>query len=149
MEEYIVNPSFRAGAREYAFALLFARTFAPDEEPDAFWRGELENAEVEFGDQIDYVHGVFFGTADRLSEIDGLIADAAQGWTIARLSKVTVSIMRLAIYEMLAVEDVPKRVALNEAVELAKKYDEDSAPAFINGVLNTISHKLSDKECDK
>jgi N utilization substance protein B len=110
---------------------------------------ELENAEVEFGDQIDYVHGVFFGTADRLSEIDGLIADAAQGWTIARLSKVTVSIMRLAIYEMLAVEDVPKRVALNEAVELAKKYDEDSAPAFINGVLNTISHKLPDKECDK
>ena len=149
MEDYTVNPSYRAGAREYAFALLFARTFAPEEDADALWRAELENAEVEFGDQIDYVHGAFFGTADRLGEIDGYIADAAQGWTISRLSRVTISIMRLAVYEMLAVDDVPKRVALNEAVELAKKYDEDSAPAFINGVLNTIAHNLPDKECDK
>ena len=57
--------------------------------------------------------------------------------------------MRLSVYEMAAVNDVPKKVSLNEAVELAKKFDDDNAPAFINGVLNTVSHTLPDRDCDK
>lgn len=138
----------RREAREYAFALLFAKTFNPDEPVDEFYRTELENAEIEFGDQIDYVQSVLFGVADRSAEIDELISKHAEGWSVGRLAKVTLSVMRLCIYEMMAVNDVPKRVALNEAVELAKKYGEDNAPAYINGVLNTISHKLPDRECD-
>ena len=56
--------------------------------------------------------------------------------------------MRLAVYEMTSVDDVPKRVALNEAIELAKKFDDDKAPSFVNGVLNSIAHSLPDRECD-
>lgn len=138
----------RHEAREYVFALLFANAFNSEEDADSFYKKELENAEIEFGDQIDYVHDVFFGIADRRSEIDEMISASAQGWSINRLTKATVSVMRLCIYEMMAVNDVPKRAALNEAVELAKKYCEDNAPAYINGVLNTISHQLPDRECD-
>lgn len=148
MEENNTTRISRHEAREYVFALLFARTFSADEEADSFFAKELENADVEFGDQIDYVHDAFFGICDRQGEIDELISAAAQGWTINRLTKATVSVMRLCIYEMLAVDDVPKRAALNEAVELAKKYCEDNAPGYINGVLNTIAHQLPDRDCD-
>ncbi len=148
MEENIKAPITRHTAREYVFALLFARAFSPDESADEFYALELENAEIEFGDQIDYVHDVFFGITDNLSEIDDKISAAAEGWTLSRIAKVTLAIMRVCVFEMMNVSDVPKRVALNEAVELAKKYDDDNAPAFINGVLNTISHALPDRPCD-
>ena len=149
MEENTKSKITRARAREYVFALLFARAFAPDEAADEFYAREMENAEIELGDQIDYVHGVFFGIADNLAEIDEKISAAASGWNLNRLSKTTLAVMRLCVYEMTAVNDVPKKVALNEAVELAKKFDDDNAPAFINGVLNTISHTLPDRDCDK
>ena len=149
MEENTKSKITRARAREYVFALLFARAFAPDEAADEFYAREMENAEIEFGDQIDYVHGVFFGITDNLSVIDEKISAAASGWNLNRLSKTTLAVMRLCVYEMMSVNDVPKKVALNEAVELAKKFDDDNAPAFINGVLNTISHTLPDRDCDK
>ncbi len=149
MEENIKASITRTEAREYVFALLFARTFAPDEAADEFYAREMENAEIEFGIQIDYVHDVFFGITDTLSEIDEKISAAASGWSLNRLSKASLAIMRLCIYEMTAVNDVPKRVALNEAVELAKKFDDDNAPSFINGVLNTVAHSLPERECDK
>lgn len=148
MEENIKTPMSRYAAREYVFALLFAKAFAPEDDPDAFYACEIENAELELGTQTDYVHDVFFGVMDKLAEIDALISENAVGWNLERLAKVTLAIMRLAAYEMSYVDDVPKRVALNEAVELAKKYDDDNAPAYINGVLNTISHSLPDRECD-
>ncbi len=148
MDEIIKMPVTRSSAREYVFALLFARTFAPEDAADEFYSNELENAQIEFDDQIDYVHGVFFGVEDKLTDIDGLISEAANGWNLSRLSKTTLAIMRLSVYEMMSVSDVPKRVSLNEAVELAKKYDDDNAPAYINGVLNAISKKLPDRECD-
>lgn len=148
MEDKNTKRITRTEAREYAFAILFARAFNPDEAADEFYAKELENAEIKFGDQIDYVHGVFFGVEDNREQIDALISEHAEGWTIGRLTKVTVSVMRLAVWEMMSVPDVPKRVALNEAVELAKKYGEDNAPSYINGVLNAIAHKLPERECD-
>ncbi len=149
MEEIKKNHITRTEAREYAFALLFARTFSEEEEADSFYARELENAELDFGTQLDYVHDVFFGVSDRIEEIDGLISKFASGWTVSRLAKITVSILRLSVYEMMAVADVPKRVSLNEAVELAKKYDDDKAPAYINGVLNSIAKTLPDRPCDE
>ena len=149
MEENNKATITRVEAREYVFALLFAKAFSPDEAADEFYAREMENAEIEFGDQIDYVHDVFFGIMDNAPAIDEKISAAASGWTLNRLSKATLAIMRLSTYEMTAVNDVPKKVALNEAVELAKKFDDDNAPAFINGVLNTIAHSLPERECDK
>ena len=148
MDEKNTSYVSRREAREYAFALLFARCFNTEEDADAFYAKEIDNAEIEFGDQIDYVHNVFFGISDTLCEIDEKISANAEGWTISRLTKATLSIMRLAVYEMTHVDDVPKRVALNEAVELAKKYCEDNAPSYVNGVLNAIAHQLPERECD-
>ena len=148
MEENVKKHITRPAAREYAFALLFARTFSADEPADDFYARELENAEIDFGVQLDYVHDVFFGVCDRQEEINGLISKYAAGWTVSRLARTSAAILRLSVYEMMAVSDVPKRVSINEAVELAKKYDDDKAPAYINGVLNSISKALPDKECD-
>lgn len=148
MEENIKSPLNRYTAREYAFALLFAKTFSPEEDADSFYAIEVDNAGIEFGDQADYVHGVFFGVCDRLPEIDTKISEYAKGWAINRLPRTELALMRLSVYEMMAVSDVPKRVALNEAVELAKKYGDEKAPSFVNGVLNNIAHELPDRECD-
>jgi len=149
MEENKKTHITRKDAREYAFALLFAKTFSEEDEADSFYARELENAELDFGAQLDYVHDVFFGVCDRRDEIDALICEFAAGWTVSRLAKTTVSVLRLSIFEMMAVCDVPKRVSINEAVELAKKYDDEKAPAYVNGVLNSISKKLPNKPCDQ
>ncbi len=142
-------PITRTEAREYLFALLFAKTFAKEEDSAEFYSAEIENAERDFGLQTDYIHNVFFGIMDNLEEIDAQIEKNSQGWNLSRISKVSLSVMRLCVYEMSNVEDVPKRVAINEAIELTKRYDEDNAPAFVNGILNAIAHTLPERECDK
>ncbi|MDD6329339.1 MAG: transcription antitermination factor NusB [Firmicutes bacterium] len=149
MEDTNKTVNTRVKAREFAFELIFARTFSKDEPADSFWAHEIENSEAEFGEQIDYIRKVFFGVDENQELLDEKIASAAVGWSLSRLSKTSLSIMRLCVYEMMNIGDVPKRVALNEAVELAKKFDDDKASGFINGVLNTIARSLPDRECDK
>ena len=80
-----------------------------------------------------------FGVSEKIAEIDAKIAGASEGWHVERMSRVTISIMRLCVYELFYEKTIPINVSLNEAVELAKKYDTDEAPAFVNGVLNRIS----------
>lgn len=139
----------RAKAREFVFELLFARVFAKEEPADSFFARELENSDTDFGKQIDYIRKVFFGVDENCAALDAKISEAAVGWSLSRLSRTSLSIMRLAVYEMTNVEDAPKRVVLNEAVELAKKFDDSKASGFVNGVLNTIAKSLPDRECDK
>ena len=149
MEDTTKLLNTRSKAREFVFELLFAKTFAPEEPADSFFAHELENTEAEFGEQIDYVRKVFFGVEENMDKLDEMISGAAVGWSISRLSKTSLAIMRLCVYEMMNVADAPKRVALNEAVELAKRYDDEKASGFINGVLNAIAKSLPDRECDK
>lgn len=149
MEDKTTVITSRAGAREYLFGLLFAQSFAAEEEADDFYARTIESTDTQLGDQADYIRGCFFGILEKKEELDQKIASCALGWTVDRLSRTSLAIMRLAVYEMSAVKDVPKRVALNEAVELAKKFDDDSAPAFINGVLNAVAHTLPDREIDQ
>ncbi len=143
------SPLNRTEAREYVFALLFAKTFAMEDEPAEFYAAEIANTDEDFGLQADYIKNTFFGIMDNLEKIDEKIGANSEGWNLNRLSRVAISLMRLSVYEMTYSPDVPKLVAINEAIELAKKYDDDSAPAFINGVLNSVSHSLPDRECDK
>lgn len=70
-----------------------------------------------------------------LPEIDRKLDEASEGWTLARMGKVELTILRLAVYEMLYDDDIPVNVAVDEAVELAKTYGSDASPSFINGVL--------------
>lgn len=87
----------------------------------------------------DYVEKTVHGIIERRKEIDEILLKHSKGWKIERMPKVSLAILRLAVYEMFFTEDIPESAAINEAVELAKKYDADEGPAFINGVLGAIS----------
>ena len=82
-----------------------------------------------------YIREKYEKIAENLPALDARINEAAQGWNTARMGKVELTILRLAVYEMKYDEDVPVGVAINEAVELAKRYGQDDSPAFINGIL--------------
>ena len=73
--------------------------------------------------------------SEKLEEIDAKINEVSEGWKTGRMGKVDLTLIRLAVYEMLYEEDVPAKVAINEAVELAKQYGKDNSPSFVNGVL--------------
>jgi N utilization substance protein B len=73
--------------------------------------------------------------------LDEKIVGTSGGWSIARMSKITRTILRLSAYEMLYRTDIPYNISINEAVELAKKYEDEKAPAFVNGILNAIATK--------
>jgi N utilization substance protein B len=75
----------------------------------------------------------------RLGEIDVMLSEAASGWKLNRIGKVELTILRLAVFEMKFDDDIPVKVAINEAVELAKKYGGDDSPSFINGVLAKLT----------
>ena len=128
----------RIEARKRVFEMLFEREFRTDETPEEIFDIAMEDAP---GDEIDYIRKVFFGVCEKQEELDNLIAKYAKGWKTNRMSRVSRSIIRLCIYEMRYVPDVPSSVAINEAVELAKKYGgEDDAP-FVNGVLGGVARR--------
>jgi transcription antitermination factor NusB len=81
-----------------------------------------------------------------LKECDGLIADAIIKWQLSRLSMVDKSILRLAVYQLKFCPDIPPRVAINEAIELAKKFSSEKSPSFVNGVLDAVYQKLRNKK---
>ena len=76
--------------------------------------------------------------SEKLEEIDAKINEVSEGWKTGRMGKVDLTLIRLAVYEMLYEEDVPAKVAINEAVELAKQYGTDNSPSFVNGVLANL-----------
>lgn len=130
----------RSEARECAFILVFQ--LGTGEEDIEFLTEQLLELKPESTDNLPYIRSAYLGTREKLDEIDGKISAALPANRgIARISKVVKSILRLAIYEIFYVDDVPEKVAINEAVELAKKYAEDEAPQFVNGVLSGVISK--------
>lgn len=134
----------RSEAREEAFKLIFQRNMH---------KGEIEELYEHLIEEmpqslpnINYIKNVVNGVIDREEEISALIREnLSKGWKIERLSKTTLCILELAIYEMKYVEDVPVKVAVNEAVELTKKYDEPEKAAFVNGVLGGVFKGMENK----
>jgi len=127
----------RIQARTAAFAIIFALEFHEKEQYEEFLESELEILE---SDRDKYITDVYARLTENIYEIDALISKYSEGWKIDRLSKVSLAILRLALCEMKYFDDIPAAVSINEAVELAKKYDYDDAHIFINGVLNAV-HK--------
>ena len=122
--------SRRRTARKNAFLVLYQRdvTERPVDELLERWRsyrGELD----EFG------HALVLGVEREREALDGRLGEVAVGWPVHRMSSVDRTILRLALYEMLHVEDVPAEVAVGEAMELAKGFSSDEAPQFVGGVL--------------
>ena len=144
----------RSEARETAFKALFQLDFTPTDEEEFYENLAIENAvdvaiEEELTVQqrrLTYIENTVKGTRANLTAIDEIIAPYLKtGWTIERLATADRNILRLAVYEMhFAEKPVAAGVAINEAVELAKKYGaEDSSSRFINAVLNAIHKSFS------
>lgn len=126
----------RRTLREQVFKLLFRVEFNSKEEMEEQCRLFLEHEEMEISEtDADYILGKYTAIHDRLEEIDSMINEKAKGWSTDRMGKVDLTIIRLAVYEMKYDESVPQGVAINEAVELAKKFGLDESSGFVNGVL--------------
>ena len=130
----------RHEAREAVFELLFETEFRRDESKEEIFAVSGENRELP---PDDYIKNTYFGVQDHLDEIDALINKYAKGWKTSRISRVSRSILRLCVYEMLYCRaQIPESVSINEAVELCKKFEEEKARAFLNGVLNSIKNEI-------
>ena len=90
-------------------------------------------------EDIDFANGLIDGIEEHREEIDAIIGEASKGWTVDRMPKVDISILRVAVYELVFERKAPQKVVINEAVRIATKYGGDDSPRFINGVLGKIA----------
>ncbi|MBQ4531422.1 MAG: transcription antitermination factor NusB [Lachnospiraceae bacterium] len=130
----------RSELRENIFKLLFRVEFNSEEDMKEQVGLYFEDIQEEGAKTISeknqkYIEDKYKAIVEKLEDIDKEIEEVSNGWQISRLGKVELTIIRLALYEIRYDEDVPTGVAINEAVELAKKFGGDEAPAFINGIL--------------
>ena len=140
----------RTVAREIALMLCFALTDTPEraeEVLEAFFDREYYGslgaehalfAEYPGKKQLNYIRSIVLGTAGHRRELDGYIELYSRGWKLSRISRIAASILRTAIFEVLYLEEVPDSVAINEAVELSKGYEEAETVSFINGILGSF-----------
>lgn len=91
----------------------------------------------------EFANRIVRGCEEEAEKIDALIKNVSQHWRLERMTRVDRNILRLATYELLRMDDVPRRVTLNEAVELAKRFGSDGSPGFVNGVLDRIASDLA------
>ena len=145
----------RGNARELAVHLIYGRHFTGEEpqqvvstrlDKEYYQHLSAENdvyADRPSRAQLAYIDSVVAGVANREEELNAQIQSFSIGWDITRISKLARSIMQLAMYEILYVEDVPTGVAVSEAVRISKKYDGEDAGAFINGVLGAFARSLN------
>lgn len=148
----------RGNARELAVHLIYGRAFT-GEEPEKVISTRLEKeyyaqlgeendvySERPSRPQLRYIDTVVTGVANREEELDAQIQKYSIGWDISRISKLARCILRLAIYEIQYVDDVPAGVAVSEAVRIAKKYNSDETSAFVNGILGSFVRSLTPAE---
>ena len=126
----------RRQEREEAFFMLFESDFSPCKSTEEIYSDAKDARDVE---DSEYIRAVTEGVRAHREELDALIDPHLHGWKRSRLSGVARSVILLAAYEMLYMSDIPTHVSLNEAVELMKKYDDEKARVFVNGVLNAFS----------
>jgi len=132
----------RKTARENAFILIFESIFKTDEVAEEIFTKATQIRGLEYD---DYVKETFFGSCENSEVIDSAVERHLTGWKKERISPVSKAIIRLAAYEIMFMSDVPTRVSINEAVELAKKYDDEKSYSFVNGVLNALADEYEEK----
>ena len=145
----------RANARELAVHLIYGRTFT-GEEPEQVvavrlnkeYYSKLAGENQVYEDrpnkaQMAYIDTVVAGVANRAEELNEQIQKYSIGWDVSRISRLARTIMQLAIFEILYVNDVPTGVAISEAVRIAKMYDGDDTGAFVNGILGAFGRSLT------
>lgn len=132
----------RKTARENAFILLFEAECKTDESVTEIFEMAKSVRDLETD---DYVKGVFFGVNTNKKFIDEVIEKCLVNWKKERVSIVSKALLQLATYEIAFVDDIPTKVSINEAIELSKKYDDEKAYIFVNGVINAVAETLSKK----
>ena len=125
-------------AREEAFILIFEKNFNNESVEDIL---QLAN-EVRDLKPDDYIKTVFKGVYDNLEVLDETISQNAIGWSIGRISKTALCVLRLSLFEIKFMADIPVSVSINEAVELCKKYATKDDASFVNGILSTVAKAL-------
>ena len=144
----------RANARELAVHLIYGRNFTGEEprdvvstrlDKDYYAKLSAENdvyAERPSRAQMAYLDNVVAGVANREEDLNEIIQKFSIGWDVTRISRLARSVMQLAIYEIMYMDDVPTGVAISEAVRLAKLYDGDDTGSFVNGILGAFARSL-------
>ena len=135
----------RTKMREMAFKLIYEIEIQK-EVSDSLINNFIDSNSITDNEAIEYLKDIVYGIESHKEEIEPLISqNLKENWTLSRISKINLSLLKIAIYEMLY-KDLPYKVAINEVIELAKKYADDSSPIFINGILASI---VKQKELDK
>lgn len=128
----------RARALEFLFGIEFTR-YDWEAELERFWSTFESKPEVR-----EYAETLVVGVHRHRDELDGAIKDALKNWSWDRVDRVERNVLRIALYEMMYLADVPAKVAINEAIELTKSYGSDDSPKFVNGVLDRVNKKMED-----
>lgn len=144
----------RSDARELAVHLIYSKSFI-DEEPERVIAARLDKAYYKLlaqdnqvyedrpsGAQRAYIENVVSGVSNRIDELNEKIQEFSIGWDVSRISRLTRSVLQLAIFETLYIDDVPTGVAISEAVRIAKIYDGDDTGAFVNGILGAFARSI-------
>ncbi|MBI5124472.1 MAG: transcription antitermination factor NusB [Candidatus Omnitrophica bacterium] len=128
----------RTKAREYALQILYAIDITkeePKESIERFWEG---NEEVP-GQVREFAGNLVLGVKDKLKEIDRIISKYATNWQLERMAVIDRNVLRFAAYELLYMDDIPPKVSINEAIDIAKKFGGDDSGKFVNGILDKIN----------
>lgn len=132
----------RKMARETAMKLIYQMDMQSSNSDDTL-NLYYENVKSDIKkDDESYISNCLHGVEENLTIIDGYIEKYARGWKINRIGKVELAILRLSIYEMLYINDIPRAVSINEAVDIAKKYCSSESPSFINGILDSVLKEI-------
>ncbi len=133
----------RREGREHALQALYSIELHPDSPREAI-RLFME-AHPSKGAVKNFALGLITGLLDNQAAVDALIAEKSPNWSLARMAKIDLCIIRLAAYELLCRDDIPPSVTINEAIEIAKKFGSEDSPAFVNGILDEIARSLPEK----
>ena len=133
----------RSELREHIFKMLFQIEFNGAEDMTEHLRNYFELLEDVADKDRQYIHKKYEAVTACVLEIDSLLNENAKGWKTSRMNKVDLTILRLAVYEMKWDEDIPDGVAINEAVELAKRFGGENSGSFVNGILGKLAKQGS------
>ena len=135
----------RTKAREYALQILYAIDITKDEPKDCiehFWAGADEAA----GEVKEFASALVLGVSDKKKEIDKIISEYATNWQLERMAVIDRNILRFSTYELLFMKDIPPKVSINEAIDIAKKFGGSDSGKFVNGILDKINKTEVKKE---
>lgn len=135
----------RRRSREYALQILFQLELTGNGLNDALLKAFWKGVNHEPDDVKEFTHSIVRETLENLNKIDEIIKAAAQNWSLERMAVIDRNILRAATNELAFREDIPASVAINEAIEIAKKFSTEESASFINGILDRIAHEANKK----